>query len=284
MDKFSQVVRSRRQSLSMTLQELAQSVGCSKAYLSAIENEKLDNPPSRRVIESLEKSLGVAAGELARLADWQRTPARVRAEVEQLTARSRRIAAILRAAPKHSDGPADSADASGGERRSGGRDLDQLYRTGELQRALDDHTANIDRLAGVCFQVPLINKVAAGYPTEFTDLSYPARVADEYVAVPDVTDPDAFAARVCGQSMMPDYRQGDIIVFSPNRDPQPGDDCFVRLLPDHHTTFKRIYFEADDQVRLQPLNPQFAPQTLPRDQIDGIYPAVYRLQRITSTG
>jgi len=272
MGRFSEVVRRRRQSLSMTLHELAQNVGCSKAYLSAIENGKLDNPPSRRVIESLEQSLGVTAGELARLADWQRTPARVRAEVAQMNARSRRIAALLRDAPVK----AKVTD----EQRSIGRNLDQLYRTGELQRVLDDHTANIDRLAGVCFQVPLINQVAAGYPTEFTDLAYPARVADEYVAVPEVTDPDAFAARVCGRSMEPNYHEGDIIVFAPNRDPQPGDDCFVRLLPDHHTTFKRVYFEQGDRVRLQPLNPAFAARTLDRDEVDGIYPAVYRLQRL----
>lgn len=281
MGRFSEVVRRRRRSLSMTLQELAQNVGCSKAYLSAIENGKLDNPPSRRVIESLEQSLGVTAGELARLADWQRTPARVRAEVAAMNARSRRIAALLREAPKQVDGRGDDpATTSNGEQCSIGRNLDQLYRTGELQRVLDDHAANIDRLAGVCFQVPLINKVAAGYPTEFTDLSYPARVADEYVAVPEVTDADAFAARVCGRSMEPNYREGDIIVFAPNRDPQPGDDCFVRLLPDHHTTFKRVYFEQGDRVRLQPLNPDFPARTLDRDEVDGIYPAVYRLQRL----
>ena len=105
-------------------------------------------------------------------------------------------------------------------------------------------------------------------------------MADEYVSVPEVNDPDAFAARVCGQSMLPDYREGDIIVYSPNRDPKPGDDCFVRLLPDHHTTFKRVYFEEGDRIRLQPLNPEFAAQTLGRDEIDGIYPAVYRVQKL----
>lgn len=275
MDRLAQIIRDRRKQLSLTLNDLAQSVGCSKAYLSAIENGKLDNPPSRRVIESLETALAVSPGELARLADWQRTPARVRAEVEQLTARQRQIAALLRNAPG-----SDVATGEATGSRPGGRDLDALYRSGALQRWFDEHAANIDAMAGVCFQVPLINKVAAGYPTEFTDLAYPARVADEYVSVPDVTDADAFAARVCGRSMLPDYREGDIIVFSPSRDPQPGDDCFVRILPDHHTTFKRIYFEAGDRVRLQPLNPAFAPQTLDRHQIDGIYPAVYRLQRL----
>src|SRR6185295_16344626 len=91
------------------------------------------------------------------------------------------------------------------------------------------------RLMALPVQAPLINKVAAGYPTEFTDLGYPARVADEYVSAPGVTDADAFAARVVGDSMMPLYREGDIVVFSPERDTKDGDDCFVRLERDDET-------------------------------------------------
>jgi len=85
---------------------------------------------------------------------------------------------------------------------------------------------------------------------------------------------------VCGPSMEPDYQEGDIIVFSPNRTPSDGDDCFFRLLPDHHTTFKRLHIEPDDQVRLQPLNPRFEPQTVSREDLSGMYPAVYRMQRL----
>ena len=33
-------------------------------------------------------------------------------------------------------------------------------------------------------RIPVINKVAAGYPAEFTDLDYPLNVADEYVDAP----------------------------------------------------------------------------------------------------
>ena len=63
--------------------------------------------------------------------------------------------------------------------------------------------------------VPVINRVSAGYPKDFTDLSYPRGVADEYVGCPDVHDKDAFAARVAGDSMTPKYTQGDIVIFSP---------------------------------------------------------------------
>lgn len=130
----------------------------------------------------------------------------------------------------------------------------------------------------------MINAVAAGYPREFTDLGYPARVADDYVRCPDIDDPDAFAARVVGESMAPEYREGDIVIFSPAREVTAGSDCFARLEPDHETTFKRVYFErgADggEAIRLQPINSAFAPQVLPRERVAGLYRAVHVLRRL----
>jgi phage repressor protein C with HTH and peptisase S24 domain len=129
--------------------------------------------------------------------------------------------------------------------------------------------------------VPLINRVAAGYPADFTDLDFPARVADEYVRAPAAAgesaagrDPDLFAARVVGESMQPEYREGDIVVFSPAREVRSGVDCFVRLEPDHRTTFKRVYLEAGGLIRLQPLNPAFAARVVPREEVAGLYAAV----------
>jgi SOS-response transcriptional repressor LexA len=133
----------------------------------------------------------------------------------------------------------------------------------------------------VHYRVPLINRVAAGYPTGFTDLDYPARIADRYVPAPDLDDPDAFALIVCGESMLPDYREGDIVFFSPAAAVEDGCDCCVRLEPDHETTFKRVFFEDDGSaVRLQPLNPAFAPRTLPREDVAGLYRAVGRVSRV----
>ena len=55
-----------------------------------------------------------------------------------------------------------------------------------------------------------------------------------------------FACRVVGDSMLPDYREGDIVVFSPAKPIKSGMDCFARLEPDHESTFKRIYIEPSD--------------------------------------
>ena len=130
-------------------------------------------------------------------------------------------------------------------------------------------------------RIPLINQVAAGYPREFTDLDYPVSIADEYIHCPDVTDPDAFAARVVGSSMEPTYREGEIIVFSPLLPTPSGSDCFVRLLRDNETTFKRIYLEDDGRkIRLEPLNSEYEDVCIDREDIAAMYAAAYVMRKV----
>jgi repressor LexA len=124
--------------------------------------------------------------------------------------------------------------------------------------------------------IPIINKVAAGYPADFNDLDYPVGIADEYIRCPDVHDPNAFAVRVVGDSMEPKFKEGDIIIFSPKAEVHSGDDCFVRFASPHETTFKRVFFEKDEVVRLQPRNDKYAPMMIEGTRISGMYRAIIR--------
>jgi repressor LexA len=282
------VIRERRRARGMTLQRLADLVGCAKGYLSSIENQRRENPPSAELLSRLEGALGFERAELVDLGAWQVAPERMKREVARLHTTekmTRRLLEILeRARP---------AFSGTGRSQPDGRSLDDLYQSGELRRLIDAMTPPPDgadadasntggrSIASVLpLEIPLINSVAAGYPTEFTDLGYPASVADEYVRSPDIADPDAFAARVVGGSMEPDYREGDIVIFSPARTVKSGMDCFARLEPDHESTFKRVYFEPGDdgepgaRIRLQPLNPAFGARTYPRERVAGLYAAV----------
>lgn len=267
-------IRAARARKGMTLQELAIRAGCGKSYLSQLENRhKPGAGVDHGLLARIEVALDLAPGTLVFTSQWEATPGPVRREVARVEAGRRAAADQLRELL----------------RAGAGGTLDDVHRSGQL-RALIDRLAGDDPpgeldLVGAAVEVPLINSVAAGYPTDFTDLGYPARVADEYVRVPDVRDADAFAARVVGDSMLPDYREGDIVVFSPMRDLRDGLDCFVRLEPDHQTTFKRVYFErsapgdrggeeSGEMIRLQPLNPRFAPMVVPRERVAGLYAAV----------
>ena len=122
--------------------------------------------------------------------------------------------------------------------------LDEIYVRGKSRR----HNGMVEspHESRDLRRIPLINKVSAGYPADFTDLDYPAGVADEYIVMPDMTDPNAFSITVCGDSMEPRFLEGDVLIISPARTVRSGDFCFVRI--DSHgevtSTFKQVFFEA----------------------------------------
>ena len=279
-DTLGSAIRLLRKQSGLSLSELAARAGCAKSYLSAIENSKRHGP-ARDLLTRIESQLGADPGTLTRLADRERAPDSVRDELRAARAQSAMLARLRAVAQ---EGGLDEAHRAGTIQRMltelGGSALDP---EGGRSAAHGDNPAEEARAAGVSpiaslpFEVPLINKVTAGYPTEFTDLGYPARVADDYVRCPDLSDPDAFAARVVGDSMSPDYREGDIVVFSPLRDIADGDDCFARLSTGDESTFKRVYFEGDpgsERIRLQPINSRYAPRTYDREDVAGLYRAV----------
>lgn len=202
----------------------------------------------------MEEVLGFEDGELKRLAHLARTPLDIRREHDELAAQVRQLRALLLA--------------------RGGRQA-------PAAKTLGERTAELDNVVPVTAggMVPVINDVAAGYPRDFSDLDYPPSIADEYVRCPDVHDHQAFAARVVGDSMAPQYLEGDIVVFAPNTPADDGDDCFVRFL-DGQTAFKRVYQDDPDRVRLQPLNSRHPAETFSRHEVTGVWPAVFRIQQI----
>ncbi len=253
--KLGTRIRERRQELGMSLARLGDAVDCARSYLSLIETAKKP-PPNEDLVIAIEQALMLPPGELVELARLERTPGSIRQRLESFESRDRRLQDLLKAG-----------------------DLDQALRDGTLRSLIEhpDAETSPERVA-LPLEVPLINSVAAGYPSEFTDLGYPARIADEYVRCPDLADPDAFAARVVGDSMSPRYLEGDIVIFSPARDASEGKDCFCRLEPDHASTFKRVFFErnqvGEELIRLQPINTSYPPKVLPREGVAGLYPAV----------
>ena len=267
MDSLGAKIRRQRRRLGLTLDELAVRSSISKPYLSLIETGRAPNPPSDDKVRRLEQALGFDANSLLTMAHLYRTPEDVRAVLRQLLKQR-----------KKPEGAGDT-QAEGPEEFPG--DLDAAYFSGALRDLAEARSANVQQME--VHAVPIINKVSAGYPREFTDLSYPRGVADDYMACPDLPDTNAFAARVCGDSMSPKYHEGDVVVFSPALVPRSGDDCFVRF-DDAQTTFKRVFFENDEAgkstLRLQPRNEKYRPQVLPTEKVTGLYKALYRLQRV----
>lgn len=260
---LGEVIRGRREEISLTQDQVAARAGISKPYLSNIETDKVKNPPSDGVLERLEAELDFPAGQLRKMAHLVRTPMDVRAEHESLTAEVEKLRSILKqllSSPRKS--------------RRGGINLDAVA------RRLKSAKSNVSGVFSAGRAVPIINKVSAGYPHHFTDLDYPPSVADEYVRCPDVHDAQAFAAHVVGDSMEPNYTAGDLVIFSPNLPARDGDDCFVRFTKDSSTTFKRFYSDKGGRIRLQPINDKYPAEIYERDDINGLWPVVMRIERI----
>ena len=319
MEALGPKIRRQRRRLGLTLDELAGRTSISKPYLSLIETGRVPNPPSDEKLRRLEQSLGFTPGELLTQAHLQRTPRDVRAMLQRLIkegdAERNGKDAGTRGRSEEDAGTRRRPDAENEDTGTRGRgdvgtpaeensasalsvsprprvsasfsvasaavDLDDAYLSGVLQELVEHSAGNVESVRANA--VPVINRVSAGYPRDFTDLSYPPRVADDYLSCPDVHDRDAFAARVHGDSMTPKYREGDIVIFSPALPPRDGDDCFVRFA-DGQTTFKRVFFEAGENgasvLRLQPRNERYRPQVVLSEKVTGLYRAVYRYQRV----
>ena len=110
---------------------------------------------------------------------------------------------------------------------------------------------NIDGLK----RVPILTYVQAGRWREAIQLP-----ADDYVFVSIDISPSTFGARVVGDSMMPEFKEGDLIIIDTEVDPQPTD--LVMAESPEGITFKKYRSRGigEDGVEvfdLVPLNPDF---------------------------
>jgi repressor LexA len=256
---LGQIIRSKREQLDLTLDEVSNKVGYSKPYLSTIETSKVKNPPSDELLTRLERVLQFDSGLLLHLAHMERMPSDIRGAYESREAENQKLRHFVRRITEKGVKPGD---------------IRSLLTEAKIRMKDSKSPLSAGRL------VPIINKVAAGYPTDFNDLDYPVGIADDYVRCPDLHDPNAFAVRVVGDSMEPRFFEGDIVIFSPAVEVRNGDDCFIRFTMPHETTFKRVFFEKEDKIRLQPRNERYSPTLIDGNRIDGVYRAVIRYEKL----
>jgi len=109
-------------------------------------------------------------------------------------------------------------------------------------------------------QIPLIGMARAGGGGYFDDSGFPAGTGWEEVSCPGVRDENAYALRITGDSMEPVYREGDIIVVSPNSLARRGDRVVVRLA-DGEVLAKTLARRTERQIVLDSFNPEHPRRT-----------------------
>lgn len=119
-------------------------------------------------------------------------------------------------------------------------------------------------------RVPLLGKIPAGIPLEAIEDEYTV----DYEEVPyEWTNgqKEYFALKINGDSMEPQYNDGDVVVFLKTSDFASGQDCCIRI-NGSDATFKRVTIK-ENGIMLTPLN---------LDNSSGFMPVLYSKEEIAS--
>ena len=122
----------------------------------------------------------------------------------------------------------------------------------ELSGAGDNHATRA---------VPLLGFAEAGSGGYFDDGGFPAGEGWDEIAFPAVADEHAYALEVSGQSMLPAYRDGDVILISPSAPIRRGDRVVVKT-KSGEVMAKELKRRTAKSIELRSLNPEHGDRTI----------------------
>ncbi|MBI2717168.1 MAG: helix-turn-helix transcriptional regulator [Rhizobiales bacterium] len=116
-------------------------------------------------------------------------------------------------------------------------------------------------------QIPLLGLARAGKGGYFDDSGFPSGNGWEEIDVPGVSDLNAYALEITGDSMQPVYREGDTIVVSPSATIRKGDRVVVKT-SDGQVMAKVMQRQTAKTVELASFNPDHPVRTLDTKDLD----------------
>lgn len=112
-------------------------------------------------------------------------------------------------------------------------------------------SSNIAGGPDITMRVPLISFVQAGEWSEAIEGFSPENAEDFYLVTSSVGS-RAFALRVVGNSMEPEFREGEIVIVDPDKEAETGAFVIAKINHDE-ATFKQLIKDGGS-VFLRPLN------------------------------
>jgi len=109
--------------------------------------------------------------------------------------------------------------------------------------------------------VPLIGLAEAGAGGFFDDGGFPVGRGWDEIAFPAVSDEHAYALEISGDSMMPAYRDGDVIIVSPGAPIRRGDRVVVKTKK-HEVMVKELKRRTSKSIELQSINAEHPNRSL----------------------
>jgi phage repressor protein C with HTH and peptisase S24 domain len=155
--------------------------------------------------------------------------------------------------------------------------------TESIAKVLDATGAHIDEFIalvsspGMRRPLPLIGFAQAGKGGYFDDGGFPVGSGWDEVDFPGVTDEHSYALEISGESMLPLYRDGDIIIVSPAAPVRRGDRVVVKTT-DGEIMAKELRRKTAKLVELRSLNPRHRDRSLPLKQVSFISRIIWSSQ------
>lgn len=138
--------------------------------------------------------------------------------------------------------------------------------------------SNVEEGPPVRGAVPLINSVQAGNYVCFVDNHHPGDGGMEMVTTSAPVGKHTYALKVSGDSMEPEFMDGQILIVEPELEPMPGDFVIARLVDGEETTFKQLVKDGPEWF-LKPLNERYPIRPLGDATIVGVLRAVEKRYR-----
>jgi phage repressor protein C with HTH and peptisase S24 domain len=125
--------------------------------------------------------------------------------------------------------------------------------------------------------IPLIGLAQAGADGYFGDGGYPVGGGWDEAGLPDITDPHAYALEISGDSMEPVFRDGDMVIVSPEASIRRGDRVVVRTARGE-VMAKHLARRSARRIDLRSFNPDHPDYSFDLGEIAWIHRIIWASQ------
>lgn len=147
----------------------------------------------------------------------------------------------------------------------------------EFTRLLAEPSAPRARRARRRATVPLLGFAQAGAGGFFDDAGFPVGQGFDLIELPGGQDEGAYALKVQGNSMLPLYRDGDVLVIRPEATVRSGDRVVVKT-SGGEVMAKVLAKRSTQEIELQSLNPEHPNRRFASRQIEWVARIVWASQ------
>ena len=161
-------------------------------------------------------------------------------------------------------------------KRQGGDGRLRWPSTESLAKILQATGASLDEFMGLlggrgdsARRVPLIGMAQAGDGGFFDDAGFPVGGGWDEIVFPNIADENAYALEISGDSMLPVYRDGDLVIVSPNSPVRRGDRVVVKTR-EGEVLAKELKRRTAKTIELRSVNPEHPDRALDAKDVQWI--------------